>query len=106
MQLARPILLALLAVGLATYSLDCGATMTPEEAMQCCNSMPCSSHGHGGQDCCKTMPSMHAPFVQPPTAHNIGLASISLTTLTATKESPSPSSSARRTAARCHAPPI
>src|SRR5450631_4303844 len=63
MQLVRAVFLALLVVGLATFAYDCGATMTPEQAMQCCNSMPCSSHGHDGQDCCKTMPSMHSPFV-------------------------------------------
>src|SRR5450432_4498838 len=64
MQFVRTVFLALLVVGLATFAYDCGATVTPEQAMQCCNSMPCSSHGHDGQDCCKTMPSMHAPFVQ------------------------------------------
>src|ERR1700758_3303990 len=65
MNQARPILIAALAVALAVYAFDCGAMTTPERAMQCCNSMPCSSQGHHGQDCCKTMPAMHAPFVQP-----------------------------------------
>jgi len=53
-----------LVVALAAYALDCGAMTTPEQAMQCCSSMPCAPHGHDGQDCCKDMPSMHAPFVQ------------------------------------------
>jgi thiol-disulfide isomerase/thioredoxin len=63
MNLAKPILVALLAVALAVYAFDCGAMTMPEQAMQCCNFMPCSSQGHRGQDCCKTMPAMHAPFV-------------------------------------------
>lgn len=53
-----------LVVALAAYALDCGAMTTSEQAMQCCASMPCAPHGHDGQDCCKDMPSMHAPFVQ------------------------------------------
>jgi len=56
--------MAVLVVALAAYALDCGAMTTPEQAMQCCASMPCSPHGHDGQDCCKSMPSMHAPFLQ------------------------------------------
>jgi hypothetical protein len=48
MRFAKPILLAALAVALAAYAFDCGALGTPEQAMQCCNSMPCSSHGHRG----------------------------------------------------------
>jgi len=47
-----------------------GAATTPEQAMQCCNSMPCSSHGHEhSQDCCKTTQAMHRPFVQPSSVH-------------------------------------
>jgi hypothetical protein len=64
MRLFRPILMLALVVALAAYALDCGAMTTPEQAMQCCSSMPCAPHGHDGQDCCKDMPSMHAPFVQ------------------------------------------
>jgi hypothetical protein len=65
MQLFRPILMLTLVVALSAYALDCGAMTTPEQAMKCCSSMPCAPHGHDGQDCCKEMPSMHAPFVQP-----------------------------------------
>jgi hypothetical protein len=65
MRLAKPTFLAVLAVALAAYAFDCGATTTPEQAMQCCNSMPCSSHGHHGQDCCKTMVSSQSPSVLP-----------------------------------------
>src|SRR5438034_6484185 len=71
MRLAKPIFLAILAVALAAYAFDCSAATTPEQAMQCCKSMSCSSHGHRAQDCCKTMPSMHAPFVQPSSGHGV-----------------------------------
>src|SRR5213076_739767 len=53
---------------LAAYVLDCSGTTTPAEAMKCCQSIPCSSSGHS-QECCETMPQMHAPFVQPSSAH-------------------------------------
>jgi hypothetical protein len=69
MRFAKPILMAVLVAALAAYALDCGAMTTPEQAMQCCASMPCSPHGHDGQDCCKSMPSLHAPFVQSTSAH-------------------------------------
>lgn len=69
MRLARAILMVVLVVALAAYALDCSAMTTPEQAMQCCASMPCSPHGHDGQDCCKSMPSLHAPFVQSTSAH-------------------------------------
>ncbi len=64
MRFCKTILMAALVVALAAYAFDCGAMTTPEQAMQCCTSMPCAPHGHDGQDCCKSMPSMHAPFVQ------------------------------------------
>jgi len=62
--------MATLVVALAAYAFDCGAMTTPEQAMQCCASMPCAPHGHDGQDCCKSMPSMHAPFVQSAAVHS------------------------------------
>jgi hypothetical protein len=60
----KPIFLIAFVIALAAYSFDCGAAMTPEQAMKCCDSMPCSQGEHG-QDCCDTMPSAHASFVQP-----------------------------------------
>jgi hypothetical protein len=69
MRFCKPILMAALVVALAAYAFDCGAVTTPEQAMQCCASMPCAPHGHDGQDCCKSMPSMHAPFVQSAAVH-------------------------------------
>jgi hypothetical protein len=106
MRLARPIFLAVLAVALAAYAFDCGAAMTPEQAMQCCNSMQCSSHGHHAQDCCKTMPAMHAPFVQPSSVHSVSYSPVVLAVLPATNKSLTVDSSNRVIAAHCNAPPI
>jgi hypothetical protein len=76
MRFARPILMAVLVAALAAYALDCGAMTSPEQAAQCCSSMPCSPRGHSGQDCCKSMPSLHAPFVQSMAVHGDSLAHI------------------------------
>ena len=75
MRFARPILMAVIVLALAGYGVDCQGMSTPDEAMQCCESMACPhSHGHdSSQDCCKTMPSMEAaPFVQSP-AHSLSV---------------------------------
>jgi hypothetical protein len=106
MRFARPILLAVLVSALATYALDCGATTTAEQAMQCCNSMPCSSEGHHGQDCCKTMPPMHAPFLQPSFLHGAAYSPVVVAVLAAFDESHCVESSARAVAEHSHAPPI
>jgi len=71
MSLTRRVHIAALIFALATYALDCVGMTTPEQAMQCCNSMRCPLHGHHGQDCCKTMPSMHAAIGQPTAVHII-----------------------------------
>ena len=65
MSIAKSILLLALAAALANYAVDCSAMNTPEQAMQCCGSMPCPPHHGNSEDCCKSMPSMHALFVQP-----------------------------------------
>jgi hypothetical protein len=107
MGLAKPILLAVLAVALAAYAFDCGAATTPEQAMQCCDSMPsCSSHGHHAEDCCKAMPSMHAPFMQPSSAHGVSYSLLVFAVLPATGKLHAVDSSDRVIAAHCHAPPI
>jgi len=105
MRLAKAILLALLTVALAAYAFDCGAT-TPEQAMQCCNSMPCSSHGHHGQDCCKTMPAMHAPFVQPSFVHGVRYSPVVVAVVATFDESHRADPSARTVVEHSHAPPI
>jgi hypothetical protein len=107
MRCAKPILIALLALGLVGYALDCSAMSTPDEAMQCCNTMPCSPHGHQhGEDCCKTMPSMHAPFVQPSSVHGVSLLQMLLAVIPGVNASQRWDSSAHAVTAHCHAPPV
>jgi hypothetical protein len=106
MRLAKPIFLAVMAVALAAYAIDCGAATTPEQAMQCCNSMPCSSHRHQGQDCCKTMPAMHAPFVQPSSVHGVSYSPVVSAVLPVSGEPQGFDLSDRMVAAHCHAPPV
>ena len=106
MHLVRPIFLAVLTVVLAMYAFDCGAITTPEQAMQCCNSMPCSSQGHHDQDCCKTMAAMHAPFVQPSSLRHVPTSAAVSAVPTASSESQSVDSSVGTIAAHCNAPPI
>ena len=67
MQFAKQIVMTLLGIALVAYALDCSAMVTPHHAVECCQSMGCSSQGHTSEDCCKTMPAMHVPFVQPST---------------------------------------
>ena len=79
----KPLVIVAIMVALAAYALDCGAITTTELAMQCCNSMPCAPQGHNAQDCCKSMPSMHAPFVQPSPIQSTTHALAAIATLTA-----------------------
>src|ERR1051326_3514872 len=61
---ARTILGIFLIAVLVVYSLDCFAASTPDDAMQCCDSMPCPEHSHNSsEDCCQTMPSLQGPFL-------------------------------------------
>jgi hypothetical protein len=107
MRSAKRTVMVLLAVGLATYAFDCLAMSTPDAAMQCCNTMACSSHGHEhSQECCKTMPSMHAPFIQLASTHALPFSPVFvavLPTFSASQVLDSPSSVLM---AHCHAPPI
>ena len=105
MGFCRPILVGLIGVLLAAYVSDCDSMATPEQAMRCCNSMPCSSQGHQGQDCCKTMPSMHAPFVQPATVH-AGFSLNVLAVLPASVESMGQDLSSVSATPAWHAPPL
>src|ERR1700730_3009307 len=107
MRFAKPILIAGIVLALAVYAVDCGATTTPERATRCCDSMPCSSHGHlDGQDCCKTMPSMHAPFVQPSSLSSALVSPVLLTAVPCFVKSQLADSSVGGITAHCHAPPI
>ena len=74
MILLRQILVALVAFALAGYVVDCAPMASSDEAMQCCETMPCSSQSaEHSQNCCETMPSMHAPFVQAAATHGLSL---------------------------------
>src|SRR5215813_11533982 len=65
MRIARRIPMLVIALALAAYGVDCPATSTRDEAMQCCDHMSCSSHGHdNSQECCNSMQATHAPFVK------------------------------------------
>jgi len=105
MELARSTLLTVLAVVLAVYGLDCLGELTPEQAMQCCNSMYCSMHGHHGQDCCKTMPKLYAPFVTS-SVHGPSFSLIVFAMMPASGVSGDLDSLARSIAPQCHAPPV
>jgi hypothetical protein len=107
MRFAKPILLAMMAIALAAYAFDCLAMTTLERAMQCCDTMHCSSPGHEhSQDCCQTMQSMHAPFLQPAYVSGLSFSSVFVAVLPEFSASQGLDSSANVVAAHCHAPPI
>src|SRR5215472_12018698 len=105
MRFANPILVAVVAILLGLYAFDCDSMTTQEQAMQCCNSMPCSSQGHDGQDCCKTMPSMHSPFLQVSASHGVDFSVRMLDVLPLSIEFSSFASMGSSITALCHAPP-
>src|SRR6266850_7490317 len=107
MCFTKPMLLAVVAIALAVYAFDCLAMSTPDAAMQCCDTMHCSSHGHQhSQECCKTMPSMHAPFVQPASAHAPSFSPVFVAVLPGFSASQVLDSPPRVLTAHCHAPPV
>jgi hypothetical protein len=107
MRLMKPILLNVIAVAIALYAIDCGAMTTPDEAMQCCNSMPCSPHSQDhSQECCTTMPSTHAPFLQPASAHDLSFSPVLVAVLRSFSASQGTDSAADVLASHSHAPPI
>lgn len=106
MRLSRLTLLTALAVALAAYAFDCGAAITPEQAMKCCDSMPCSSQGHQGQDCCNTMPSENAAFVRPTSVAGVSFVPVVSALLQASLEFHHADCPDRVIAAHGHAPPI
>jgi hypothetical protein len=100
------IFLVAFVVALAAYSFDCGAAMTPEQAMKCCDSMPCSSQGQHGQDCCSTMPSAHASFVQPTTVAHVSFVPVVFAVLQASVDFHDRDSSGRVIADFANDPPL
>src|SRR5579863_3149602 len=105
MRVGKTIFMAALAAALTAYAFDCGGMTSPQQAMQCCKSMPCSSQGHRGQNCCKTMTAMHSPFVQSPSVQGAGFSLLAMAVLPASGESQFKLLAARTVAAQCHAPP-
>jgi len=105
MRFTKTFLLAVLALGLASYGVDCSAIQTPQAAMHCCASMPCS-HSHSQQDCCKNMPSMHAPFVQPASLHHVQFSLSVAAALPAVANAKALDGSTLFANVYCHAPPI
>ena len=79
MGFARQILLAALVLSVAAYASDCSGMTTPEQAMQCCDSMQCSSHHHHrSEECCKTMPAMHSVLGQPLSAQGVSFSPVAI----------------------------
>jgi hypothetical protein len=107
MRFTRIILLAVVAVAFSTYAFDCLAMSTTAAAMHCCDSMHCSSHGRErSQECCKTMPSMRAPFLRPASVHGPSFWPVFVTVLAVLDASQVLNSPSIVLAAQCHAPPV
>jgi len=107
MGFANRVLLAVLSVSVAAYASDCGGMNTPEQAMRCCNSMRCSSHGHHhGQECCKAMPEMRAALGQPPSAHGFSFSLVTFAVVQAVNQAQTIESAARMIGEHSHAPPV
>src|SRR5215472_10384636 len=101
---ARPVLLAVLTVAFAAYGFDCLAMTTPEQSMRCCRSMPCSSHGHHGRDCCKSMSILHPPFVLPSAKNGYQFSGhVTIADAPDSVEPPKPDRPFFSIAAQCHA---
>jgi hypothetical protein len=112
MLLAKSFLAAILALTIGAYLMDCPEMMTPDEAMQCCDSMPCPSHSpshnhDAAQDCCKSMSAAHAPFLRP-SAHASSQSHVLVVAVIATHSSQSHQLQAplAAVAPHSHAPPI
>lgn len=108
MRLTRAIYIFALVAGLAVYSLDCFAASTPDDAMQCCDNMPCPQHSHdASQDCCQNMSSLQAPFIQSHIVDISGQALVVLAVLPAVDAfQPLASSTSILFAQHSHAPPL
>jgi hypothetical protein len=106
MRHARQIFFVALIIALFAYSSDCGAALTPEQAMQCCDSMPCSSQGQHGSDCCDSMPAMHPSLAQPVSAARVSFTPVVFAMLHASIEFNGVDSSEAVITAHANPPPI
>jgi hypothetical protein len=105
MHFAKPILVAVLGLTFAAYGFDCSPLMSPDQAMECCDSMNCS-HGMHGEDCCQTGPSVHAPFVQPASMHSVAFTPLVLAALPVSIHISSIDHAERHASLRFHDPPL
>ena len=105
MRFARPILIAVLGFAFAAYGFDCSPIMSPDQAMECCESMNCS-HGMHGEDCCQTGTSVHAPFVQPASMHSVAFTPLALVVQPASIHGSSGDHPVGGVALRFHDPPL
>jgi len=64
------------------------------------------SHGMHGEDCCQTGTSVHAPFVQPVSMHNVAFAPLALATLPVSVHFSLAHHPDGRRALRFHDPPL
>ena len=107
MAFVRSALMVVMAVALAAYGFDCPVTSTADEAMQCCDTMGCSSPGHQhSDDCCKTMPTAHSPFMQAHSTHTAHVLFSFLAFLPASTSQGLDFLTQSFVAAHSHAPPI
>src|SRR5712672_2764757 len=89
MRIGKSVLMAVLTVALGAYAFDCEAMTTNAQ----------------GMDCCKTMPSTHAPFMQSSSVH-LSFSPVVFAVMPAFGEPQClDSSSSCHVAARGHAPP-
>jgi hypothetical protein len=106
MCFGKSIALLALAGAIATYAVDCSAMNTPEQAMNCCGTMPCPPRHGNSEECCKAMPSVQAPFMQPPSMHGISYSPVIVAVLTLFDASHGIGSSGRPIVEHSHAPRI
>jgi hypothetical protein len=112
MRYANAILRSVLTVALAAYALDCEAMATPQQAMQCCAAMHCASNGQmkmdaqQGMDCCKTMPTVRAPFLIPSAGHEISYGAVVFAVLPVPSSLTKFVSTSSGVTERTHAPPV
>src|ERR1700737_354950 len=107
MRLVKAFWVGAVVFALVAYVVDCSAMATPDEAMQCCDTMPCSSHSHGqAQDCCKAMSSTHVPFVRPSSSQDTPHVPLVFAILSSLDKVSALVSSADLIQQESHAPPI
>src|SRR5215469_15202273 len=79
---AKHVLFAALILVLSAYGLECVGVTTPEQSMQCCNTMRCHSphnrHSHQSMDCCETVPHIQPALGQPSSVRAISFAPATL----------------------------